>query len=133
MFIHQTQLNKDCFLHLSFDKINSNHFELRHLKYGYLHYVFDPEDGELRILYVFICNSLRKCGFARKLMKNLFDYIEKEMKYRGLDCIHVYLDDVSEKYGKLDNLYLQFGFDYIEKDKNGNPTAPEMEKVIKIC
>jgi hypothetical protein len=132
MFIHQIQYVDDYFLYLWPNAHPPFHlFDVQMLKFGYIHYVFIPEEKELRILYVFVCSDLRKSGYGTYMMKKLLEEIQKEMIYLRFSEIQVLLDDVSERFGKTNNIYLKFGFQYLEQDENG-PLAPEMRKVLKI-
>lgn len=131
MFIYETQLEKDLFLYLwPQPQQPTIQFNIQNLKYGYVQYVFIPEEKMLRILYIFVEPEFRKNGFAIQLIEKLFEEIQKDMIFFRLDEIEIYLDDVSERYGKPNNIYLRFGFQYIYQDENG-PSGPEMFKVLK--
>jgi hypothetical protein len=119
MFIHSYSKNNDHFLFLSPNQTEyTNIYDFdKKLKYGYLHYVFHPEESIAIISYVFISNRLRGIGLSKKLMEKFFILMEDELENHNLEYIDIFLDDVSERYGKKDNLYKNFGFQYIEIDQ----------------
>ncbi len=124
------QLHFDKFLYLWPQEIHKNKFNLKNLRYGYLHYVFIPEEKEFTILYLYVSKEIRKLGYGTKLMNKLFSIIQEEIICNQFDKIIVKLDDVSDKFGLEDNLYKNFGFEYINLDENGVPVDPEMIKIV---
>ena len=161
MYIHSYSKNNDHFLYLTTNikqetcnrqtcnrqtcnqepcnkETNSNDL-CKKIKYGYLHYVFHPEDQIAIITYIFIPNRLRGLGWSKRLMEQFFVLIHSELENHNLEYIDIFLDDVSERFGQKDNLYLKFGFEYVEEQieilENINqirqiPLGPEMKKRI---
>ena len=99
-------------------------------KFGYIHYVFYLEEKEVIISYIFIKPNYRKNGYGKLLFKEFFKHIIEIMQTENIKTLTIHLDDMSDRYGQSDNLYLKMGFKYYE-EINGTPLAPEMYLILK--
>lgn len=86
-------------------------------KFGYLNIIINYNEQSSTITD-FYCTYTNK-GHGSILMNFVID----EMKKIHIKCIT--LDDMSNRYRNLHNIYLKFGFKYIHND------GPEME--MNIC
>jgi ribosomal protein S18 acetylase RimI-like enzyme len=127
MEVNQVSNGEDSFLFIYPKTHKPNHqFYAYNLRYGYLHYYVSWKEKEIRILYVYIDKEFRSKGYAKMLMKTLLENMKNEMKIKRINRMDVFLDDVSDRYDQPNNLYIQFGFQYLNLDDDELPCGPEM-------
>lgn len=91
------------------------------LLYGYIEYDINMENREVCIKDFLIYEQCRGKGYGRFLLTKFYNYILKNYKNK-VDKIE--LVDCSERYNNKNNIYLKFGFNYVQLNE------PDME--IKI-
>jgi len=96
---------------------------------GYIQ--FSIHDDEVIISYIYINPEKRGKGLAENLFIKMFSYCIEVMKSNHVYLFDILLDDMSDRYGLDNNLYLKMGFTYNEIDSIG-PCSPEMTKTIRI-
>jgi GNAT superfamily N-acetyltransferase len=84
--------------------------------------------SEVVLLYLYVAPSHRGSGLGTRLMKEFFDHLQIHYKKQRIE---IKLDDVSNRFGKEENIYRKFGFQYCEVDEEG-PCGPEMSLEISF-
>ncbi len=79
---------------------------------------YDKDERRLHIIDLGTKEEFRGKGFASILLKKMIDEA-----YR-LQCRTITLDDASDLFGKKENIYLKFGFEYVVSGQ------PEMIKYL---
>lgn len=82
---------------------------------SYIIYYHDIIDNSVIIQSLYVDYDKRGKGIGSELMKNCFE----ETK-----CKIYYLDDMSDRFLKKDNIYIKHGFKYV------NDGEPEMIKIL---
>jgi GNAT superfamily N-acetyltransferase len=98
---------------------------------GYIHFVIHSESEEATICYIYVNDPYRNKGFAKHLMSEMISNVRLEMGKSNCKRCDILLDDMTDRYGKEDNLYKKFGFNYCYMDENG-PCGPEMMLTISL-
>ena len=126
-------LGQDNYIYLSYDnpKFDFSNPQ-KHFEIGYIQYTICTDDFEVNIPYIFVHPYHRGHGYGTRLFKEMFQDVCDKMRQENLEIFDVLLDDMSDRYGKKNNLYLKMGFDYCEKNIHREPVAPEMCLTIHL-
>jgi ribosomal protein S18 acetylase RimI-like enzyme len=124
MKIRKKKVGDDTFIYFVNNQNN-------HLDYGYIQYYISYDDNTVQILYIYIHPELRGHRYGEYLMKEMFKNVTQKMGKRNISRFECHLDDMSDRFGKEDNLYRKMGFEYCEMDDEG-PCGPEMSLTIII-
>lgn len=124
MKITQKKIGDDIFIYFV------NH-ENNDLDYGFIQYYISYDDREVQILYIYVHPELRGRRYGEYLIKEMFKDVTQKMRLNGIERFEIHLDDMSDHFGKDDNLYRKMGFEYMEVDDEG-PCGPEMSLTIII-
>jgi ribosomal protein S18 acetylase RimI-like enzyme len=89
------------------------------LSYCYIQYVVDLKKKNATLISLKTKDSFKNKGFATKLLTISLDYL-KQKKFLKIE-----LDDMSDRAWEKKNIYINFGFKYI------NP-FPEPEMILLI-
>jgi ribosomal protein S18 acetylase RimI-like enzyme len=124
MRITKKKIGEDTFIYFV-NQINTE------LDYGYIQYYISDEENIVNLLYIYVHPELRGRRYGEYLMTEMFKDVSNTMRSKGVKQFVIHLDDMSDHFGKEDNLYRKMGFEYCEIDENG-PCGPEMSLTIKI-
>lgn len=124
MKITQKKIGDDTFIYFV------NH-ENNDLDYGFIQYYISYDDREVQILYIYVHPELRGRRYGEHLIKEMFKDVTQKMRLNGIERFEIHLDDMTDHFGKDDNLYRKMGFEYTEVDEEG-PCGPEMSLTIII-
>lgn len=129
--IHCNDSNRtEYFIYFSTDQIF--HLDLEGIdKIGYIHYVLDFDTPEVILNYVYVDENLRGKGIAKTLMQLMMQHTYSRMEKENVYQYEINLDDMSDHFGKPNNLYLKMGFEYCEME-DGVPSGPEMSMTIRV-
>jgi ribosomal protein S18 acetylase RimI-like enzyme len=83
-----------------------------------LEFVYDNDDNTITIININTKNGYEGQGHASKLLSKLIVFAKKH------EVKEIYLDDMSDNYRKKSNIYIKFGFTYIDD------YGPEMVLVL---
>jgi GNAT superfamily N-acetyltransferase len=123
------QISQDIFIYFS---ENKNKFEIKALQdIGYIHFVLIPNENEVNVCFTFVSPKYRGKGLGQKLMEAMFMFLNEKMRSSNVCMYKIYLDDMSERYGTNNNLYIKMGFSY-DEIVGSIPNGPEMTKTIKL-
>ena len=78
----------------------------KHGIYGYMQFIPCQEEKKLYITSLYVAPSYRNCGIGTRLIDWVIDY----SLLTKIDSIHV--DDMSDNFRKLNNIYTNVGFTY---------------------
>jgi len=82
---------------------------------------FFVDDNHIIITSLIIHKDFRGQGFGLQL-------IEECISFAKTNQIHkLILDDMSDRFGLKNNIYVKKGFSYVSLDENLVPNGPEME------
>lgn len=123
----KNKLGQDNFIFLVKNIQSHDNFET-----GYIQYHINTDEKEAILIYLFIHPNYQGVGYAKLLFQEMLQDVFDTMKKAGINSFHIKLDDMSDRYGSKDNIYLKMGFDYLEKDEQGNPQGPEMIQYFMI-
>jgi ribosomal protein S18 acetylase RimI-like enzyme len=124
MRITQKKIGDDTFIYFV------NH-ENNELDYGYIQYYISDEENIVNLLYIYVHPELRGRKYGEYLMTEMFKDVTLKMRKKGVVQFDIHLDDMSDHFGKEDNLYRKMGFEYCENNEEG-PCGPEMSLTINI-
>lgn len=124
MRITQKKIGDDTFLYY----VNQENNEL---DYGYIQYYISEDENLVNLLYIYVHPELRGRKYGEKLISEMLKDVTIKMKHNGVKRFEVHLDDMSDHFGREDNLYRNMGFEYCEMDDQG-PCGPEMSLTITI-
>jgi GNAT superfamily N-acetyltransferase len=124
MRITQKKIGDDTFIYF----VNHQNNEL---DYGYIQYYISNDENIVNLLYIYVHPDLRGQRYGEYLIKEMFKDVTFKMKAKGVEQFDILLDDMSDHFGKDENLYRKMGFEYCEIDEEG-PCGPEMSLTIKI-
>jgi ribosomal protein S18 acetylase RimI-like enzyme len=126
MKIKRKQIGDDDFIFFTTEN-DSPHDPLH---YGYIQYYISWNENQVQLLYIYVHPEYRGNHYGEYLIKKMFEDVITKMKKRNIHQIEIYLDDMSDKFAKEDNLYRKMGFQYCEVDEEG-PCGPEMSMTIR--
>jgi GNAT superfamily N-acetyltransferase len=124
MKIQYQKINQESVLYLDFDQSDD------YYQYGYLHFHLDTE--EVNIMNLYDHSDYRGRGYATQLMHEFLKRVRSYCSKNDRKKIVIKVDDVSENFGKKNNIYKKFGFEYCDHDDVGNPIGPEMISTIQM-
>ena len=129
--IHCNDSNRlEYFIYFSQDQIF--HVNLEGIdNIGYIHYVLDFDTPEVMVNYVYVNENFRRKGISRKLIQLMMDHSNNRMKQENVYQYEINLDDMSDHYGKSNNIYKIMGFEYCEME-DGVPLGPEMSMTVRV-
>ncbi len=119
----KNKLGQDNFVFLVKNIQSHDNFET-----GYIQYYINTDEKEAILIYLFIHPNYQGLGYAKLLFQEMLQDVFETMNKENITKYHIKLDDMSDRYGSKDNIYLKMGFNYVEKDEQGNPMGPEMIK-----
>lgn len=96
---------------------------------GYIQFTCNPFQFEVNVSYIFVDEKYRGNGLSRQLIQSMINYCQHQMLKNDVARYNIYLDDMSDHFGKPNNIYKKMGFEYCEVDENG-PCGPEMVLTI---
>lgn len=105
-------------------------FEDNHINCGYVQYHISYEIREVQLLYIYVHPDHRGKKYGHFLMEQMTQDVIDKMRNNNIDQFDIHLDDMTDNFGKSNNLYLKMGFEYCEVDDQG-PCGPEMSKTIR--
>lgn len=106
-------------------------FDNDEFDYGYIQYYISYEDREVQLLYIYVHPDHRGNKYGQQLIQEMFNDVIEKMKSENIYQFDIHLDDMTDNFGKSNNLYLKMGFEYCEMDEEG-PCGPEMSITIRI-
>lgn len=124
------EYNGETFIYLNHDYTSETFLDILQ-NIAYIQFAIDIEDKEVNVSYIYVDEKYRGLGYSEYLIQTMFKYVYDEMKNEGINQYNILLDDMSDRFGMENNLYLKMGFEYCERDENG-PCGPEMILTIVI-
>lgn len=98
---------------------------------GYIQYYISDQENIATLLYVYVHPELRGRKYGEYLISEMIKDVTLKMKMRDVERFEIQLDDMSDHFGKKNNLYRKMGFEYCEMDEDG-PCGPEMTLTISL-
>lgn len=121
VFLHESSINcdnlKNLYFYINKHKIHHNYISNNDSVKSYIHFVYDLNSAHM--IFLKTHNIFKNKGFASFLLKLSINYL-KEKKVKKIE-----LDDMSNHSRSPNNIYINFGFKYI------NP-YPEPEMELKL-
>jgi predicted GNAT family N-acyltransferase len=124
--------NDDTFIYYSEHDLLKDKFDIEYIqKIAYIQFTVDTQAEEVNVGYIYVSEKNRGKKLAEQLVREMISYTYDQMKENQISRYEIKLDDMSNRYGMKDNLYIKTGFTYCEVDDNG-PCGPEMSMCILV-
>lgn len=85
------------------------------MDFGYISYYYSKKDKSVSILHLFVELSYRNNGYGTLLIKECIKKCKQSLGNELDNTITLYVDDMSDRYLKSNNIYVNLGFTYVSK------------------
>jgi len=119
--IYKITNNKDDFLYLTFyiSTIKQKYKDINNKSFSFIQYIVDIKNNDATLIVLKTNNIYKNKGYATKLLDDSINYL-KNIKIKKIE-----LDDMSDHSWEEHNIYISFGFEYIND-------FPEPEMILNF-
>jgi len=119
--IYKITKNKDDFLFITFyiSRIKQKYKDINDKSFSFIQYIVDIKKKDATLIVLKTNNIYKNKGYATKLLQDSLNYL-KNIKIQKIE-----LDDMSDHSWEDHNIYISFGFKYINE-------FPEPEMILLI-